>query len=676
MKKVVNNWKRWHMNQVMVLSFSLLVLGFLGILYAYSMDADISSLKNELPQATVFYDLHGEVASKVSANKNEGISINQVPDSMKNAVIAIEDHRFYQHHGVDYIGITRALIRDIKARGMVEGGSTITQQLTKNTLLTSQKTLKRKVDEVFLAMKIEKNYSKQEILQMYLNQIYFGDGAWGIKHAARNYFSKEVKDLTISESALLAGLIKAPSALNPYHHLEKAIQRRNIVLAQMKKQGYITTQQYEQALNERVILNNKGGDPFRGKYPHYVDQVFEEAIKVYHLSQDELLTGGYQIYTELDPNMQNAMEKVYQNETLFPKGTDQIVQSGGILVDPATGGIRALVGGRGEHTFRGYNRAAQLKAQPGSAIKPLAVYTPALEEGWKITDMLKDEPISFGEYEPSNYNHEYAGEVPMYEAVKDSKNVSAVWLLNEIGIEKGLDATKRFGISLEKGDRNLSLALGGLEHGVSPLLMAEAYSVFPNHGVRTKAHVIKKIIDAQGNIVAAAEEKKVRVTSKAVADKINTMLLGVVEHGSGKSAQIHGREIAGKTGSTQVPIEGIAGVKDQWFVGYTPQLVGAVWVGYDKTDEKHYLKTTSSAGAAIVFREVMKEALKGVPAASFHVTHIDSLIKEKQMEERKINRHLLEDHFNEGAKKWEEKWRRQKEKWEKRWRKIGPNFQH
>jgi penicillin-binding protein 2A len=676
MKKVVNNWKRWHMNQLMVLSFSLFVLGFLGIIYAYSMDLDISPLKNELPQATVFYDLNGEVASKVSANKNEGVPINMVPDSMKNAVIAIEDHRFYQHHGVDYIGITRALIRDIKARGMVEGGSTITQQLTKNTLLTSQKTLKRKVDEVFLAMQIERQYSKQEILQMYLNQIYFGDGAWGIKHAARNYFAKDVMDLSISESALLAGLIKAPSALNPYHHLEKATQRRNLVLAQMKKQGYLTNQQYEQAINEKVMLNDKGGDPFRGKYPHYVDQVFEEAINVYHLSQDELLTGGYQIYTELDSTMQNAMEKTYQKDDLFPRGTDQMVQSGGILIDPKTGGIRAIVGGRGEHTFRGYNRATGLKAQPGSAIKPLAVFTPALENGWKISDMLKDEPMSFGEYEPSNYNHEYAGEVPMYEAVKDSKNVSAVWLLNEIGIEKGLDSAKRFGIPLEKGDRNLSLALGGVEKGVSPLIMAEAYSAFPNNGVRMKAHVIKRIVDADGNTVAEWKEKKERVTTKAVTEDINTMLLGVVEHGSGKNAQIPGREIAGKTGSTQVPIEGVKGVKDQWFVGYTPQLVGAVWVGYDKTDEKHFLKTTSSAGAAIVFREVMKEALKDTPSTSFNVPRIDGLIQKKQEQEIEMNLDTIEEHFNKGARKWEEKWRKQKEKWEKRWKRIGPKMNH
>ncbi|MEH7253576.1 PBP1A family penicillin-binding protein [Neobacillus niacini] len=674
MKKVVNNWKRWHMNQVVVLSFSLFVLGFLGILYAYSMDADISSLKNELPQATVFYDINREVASKVSANKNEGVSISHVPESMKNAVIAIEDRRFYQHHGIDIIGITRALIRDIKAGGMVEGGSTITQQLTKNTLLTSQKTLKRKIDEVFLAMKIERQYSKQEILQMYLNQIYFGDGAWGIKHATRNYFGKEVKDLSIGESALLAGIIKAPSALNPYHHLEKATQRKNLVLAQMKKQGFLTTQEYEHAINEKIVLNNKGGDPFRGKYPHYVDQVFEEAIEEYHLSQDELLTNGYQIYTELDPTMQHAMEKTFQNDALFPKGSDQIVQSGGILVDPQTGGIRAIVGGRGEHTFRGYNRATGLKAQPGSTIKPLAVFTPALEAGWKITDMLMDEPMSFGEYEPSNYNHEYAGQVPMYEAMKESKNVSSVWLLNEIGIENGIDSTKRFGIPLVKGDRNLSLALGGLEHGVSPLIMAEAYSVFPNNGVRTKAHVIRKIVDADGNTVAEWKEKKDRVTTKEVTDQMTTMLLGVVEHGSGKSAQIAGREIAGKTGSTQVPIEGVTGVKDQWFVGYTPQLVGAVWVGYDKTDEKHYLKTTSSAGAAIVFREVMKDALKGTPAINFNVQHIDTLMEKRLEEKEELNRKSLEEYFNDGASRWEEKWRRQKEKWEKRWKKLGPNF--
>ncbi|SMQ66330.1 penicillin-binding protein 2A [Bacillus sp. OV166] len=673
---IFTNWKKWHLLQILVLSVLVLVLSFFGLLYYFSKDADISGLKNELPQATVFYDVNEDVASKVSANKNEGVSIKQVPDSMKNAIIAIEDRRFYQHKGVDLIGTARALIRDLKAGGMVEGGSTITQQLTKNTLLTSQKTLNRKMEEVFLALQIEREYSKPEILQMYLNQIYFGNGAWGIKTAASKYFAKEVKDLSISESTLLAGLIKAPSALNPYEHMEKATERRNLVLTQMRKQGYISSQQYGKAKHEKVVLNDRGGDLFRGKFPYYVDQVLDEAINQYGLSQDKLLTGGYQIYTELEPVMQTAMEKTYQNDTLFPEGKDLLIQSGGVLVDPKTGGIRAIIGGRGKHTFRGYNRASQLEAQPGSSFKPLAVYTPALENGWKITDMLKDEPMDFGDYQPSNYDHQYAGEVPMYEAVKESKNVSAVWLLNELGIEKGLESVKRFGISLDKNDRNLSLALGGLHKGVSPLNMAEAFAVFPNHGVRVKTHAIKKIVDADGNVIAEWKTKKERVTTKAVTDNMTTMLLGVVEQGTGSAAQIPGRETAGKTGSTQVPIKGINGVKDQWFVGYTPQLVGAIWVGYDKTDAEHYITPTSNNGSAVVFREAMTEALKNTPSESFNVPHIASLIEKKRQEKEAKKRGNIQENFNNEVQKWEEKWNKQKEKWKKRWKSKGNSKGH
>lgn len=672
MKNVLKDWKKRHLVQILILSCLVIVLCFFGAISYFSKNANISELKNELPLPTVFYDTNGKIASKISANKNEGVPFKQVPNSMKNAVIAIEDHRFYQHGGVDLIGTSRALIRDLKAGGMVEGGSTITQQLTKNTILTSEKTLKRKLEEVFLALAVEREYSKQEILQMYLNQIYFGNGAYGIKQAASKYFAKDVQDLSISESALLAGLIKAPSALNPYDHMQKAIVRRNLVLLQMRKQGYISNAQYEKARQEKVVLDDKGGDPFRGKFPYYVDQVLDEAIDQYGLSQDDLLTGGYQIYTELDTNMQAAMEKTYQNNKLFPKGKDRIVQSGGVLVDPKTGGIRALVGGRGEHTFRGYNRASQLKAQPGSSFKPLAVYTPALEEGWKITDMLKDEPMKFGNYQPSNYDHQYLGEVPMYTAVKESKNVSAVWLLNEIGIEKGLDSVKRFGIPLNKADRNLSVALGGLHKGVSPLNMAEAFSVFPNNGVRVKAHVIKKIVDAKGKVIAEWKAKKVKVTTKAVTDKMTTMLLGVVEQGTGKAAQIPSRETAGKTGSTQVPIKGINGLKDQWFVGYTPQLVGAIWVGYDKTDADHFITPTSTTGSSVVFREVMTEALKNKPIQKFNVTHISTFMKEKEEK----NRFNLKEKFNNEIQKWEDKWNKQIEKWGKKGENKGHSNGH
>lgn len=659
------------MNQIIILLFSVLVLGLLGSFFFFSKTADTSALKTELNQATEIYDAHGEMASKVTANRNEGTPISAIPDHMKNAVVAIEDHRFYDHNGIDVIGISRAFFRNLKAGGVVEGGSTITQQLTKNAILDSEKTYNRKIKEAMLARQIEKEYSKDEILQMYLNTIYFGDGAWGINRAAKKYFGKEVKELTIGESALLAGLIKAPSALNPYQHLEKAVKRRDVVLATMEKQGFITKAQAEEAKAEKVVLVDKSEDPFNGKYPYYVDAVLEEAINQYGFTQDDLLTGGFRIYTELDPKMQGAVESTYQNDSLFPPGNERPVQSGAVLIDAKSGGIRALAGGRGKHVFRGYNRATQLKAQPGSSIKPIASYAPALKEGWKITDLVKDEKMKFGDYEPNNYNGQFSGDIPMYEALKDSKNVPAVWLLNELGIEKGLESIKQFGLPLDKEDRNLAVALGGLHTGVSPKNMAEAFSVFANRGERKDAHTIIRIEDAAGNVVAERKEQKTTVTTPEVADMMNTMLLGVVEHGTGKSAKIEGREIAGKTGSTQVDIPGIDGVKDQWFVGYTPDYVGAVWVGYDKTDEKHYLTTTSSEGAAVIFQHFMAAALEGTEPSSFNVQHIDELIEQRKREEEAKNRKDFWNGLNEGAKKWEERVKKEREKWEKKMKNKG-----
>ncbi|SFA80301.1 MULTISPECIES: transglycosylase domain-containing protein [unclassified Bacillus (in: firmicutes)] len=666
--KMKKDWKQRHWKQIVLLLVTSFILIGLGFFQFFSSDVDISKLKNELLQPTVIYDVNGKVASKISGNKNEGVSINEIPVHMKNAVVAIEDHRFYDHSGVDLIGISRAFFRNLKAGGVVEGGSTITQQLTKNALLSTEKTYDRKLEEVFLAREIEKEYSKDEILQMYLNMIYFGEGSWGIKQASLKYFGKEPKDLTIAESALIAGLIKAPSALNPYEHIEKAKDRRDVVLVQMKEQGMISQNQYEQAKSEKVTLKDKGADPFKGKYPYYVDHVLDEAIKVYGLSQDQLLTEGYKIYTEMDTTMQGAVENTYASDSLFPSSNDDtIVQSGAVLMDPQTGGLRAIVGGRGQHYFRGYNRATQLKAQPGSTMKPIAVYTPAIEEGWDIKDLVKDEPMKFGNYEPKNYKGRIHGDVPMYEAVKESYNIPAVWLLNEIGIEKGLDAINRFGIPLEKGERNLALALGGLQTGVSPKEMAEAYSVFPNSGTRTKAHSIKKIVDVDGNVVARFKEKKIKVTNKIVTDKMTTMLLGVVEHGTGKAAQITGYEVAGKTGSTQVPIEGIDGVKDQWFVGYTQSLVGAVWVGYDKTDKNHYLNTTSSEGAAVIFKDFMKDAVKNTPNTRFDVPHIATFMEEKRREEER--KRSVEEQFKNEADKWKKTIEEETKKWEKKLKK-------
>lgn len=666
--KFQSTWKKLHLTQVSILLASTLVLAFLSFVYFSYKDADISALEAGLAQSTIIYDANGEIASKISANKNEGVSIDQVPDHMKDAVIAIEDHRFYEHGGIDLKGIGRAFFTNMKAGEIVEGGSTLTQQLTKNALLSSEKTYKRKLEEFFLALEIEKEYSKDEILQMYLNQVYFGEGAWGIKRAAMKYYAKDVQDLTISEAALLAGLVKAPSAINPYQSEEKAIERRNIVLNRMKEHNFITKKEWEKAKNEQLVFDDSGGDPFKGKFPYYVDVVLEEAIKKYHLSLDELLSDGYQIYTELDQEMQTSVEETYRNDSLFPQGTgDQLVQSGAILLDPQNGGIRALAGGRGEHTLLGHNRAVHGVGQPGSTMKPIVPYTAALEMGWNITDEIKDEKMTFGkDYEPNNYNGQFRGNVPMYEAVKDSLNVPAVWLLDEIGMDKGVDAAKRFGIPDEAINRNLALALGGTSENVSPLTMAQAYAVFANGGERPEAHSITKIVDKDGETVAEWTGKNTRVISKDVAEKVTTMLLGVVQHGTGKAAQIPGREVAGKTGSTQMTIEGIDGVKDQWFVGYTPQLVGAVWVGHDKTDANNYLTTSSSEGTAPIFREIMSGALKNQEPESFNVPQIAALMEQRQREQQ---RKAWEENIKKEAEKIKEKIEKEKEKWQKKWNK-------
>jgi penicillin-binding protein 2A len=664
---------------------ALFLIGSYIAVQAYIATRDISKLDHPLPAPTIIYDQNGRVASKISASKMEAVSIERIPNHFLEAIVATEDRRFYDHEGIDYFGILRALVHNIKAGEWAEGGSTITQQLAKNVFLTNEKTLRRKWEEWFIAKKIERTYSKKEILEMYVNRVYFGEGAWGIKKAAETYFGKDVSELTVSESALLAGLIKAPSALSPVRHYEKAIARRNVVLQLMKEQGYMDAQTFLRAKKEKIVIQKEKADPYKGKYPYYVDHLIQEAIERYHLTQNEVLSGGLHIYTELNPHMQDALEAVYQNDALFPKGTDdQLVQSGAVLLDPKTGGIKALIGGRGEHVFRGFNRATQLKRQPGSTMKPLAVYTPALEQGYHIFDELKDEPMEFDGYRPENYDHSYRGTVTMYEAVIHSLNVPAVWLLDQIGLEKGIDALHRFGIPLEKGDHYLGIALGGMQRGVSPLQMAEAYSVFPNDGVRKEAHIITKIVDQNGNEIAKWKQHDVRVTSKEVAKKITFMLEGVVKEGTGKLARIPKRALAGKTGSTQVPLDGVNGVKDQWMVGYTPDLVGAVWLGYDHTDERHYLQTTSSQTVAVIFREIMENALEGTPAQSFAYPALNKEKKQlqqwhKQKKEKEKREKEEEQKHERGPKEKREKEKRPHhwhDKHEKKQKQKGKGHQH
>ncbi|WP_139993913.1 transglycosylase domain-containing protein [Paenibacillus paridis] len=608
---------------ILLLLLSFIAIALLGgwITFRQLVNAqDIGQLEVPLPAATILYDQSGTEATRISFNDIDEIAYEDIPQSMVDAVVAVEDKRYFEHSGMDMRAIGRAFMANFTSGGTVQGGSTITQQLAKNVFLSQERTWSRKWNEVLLAKKIEENYDKQEIMGMYLNQIYYGEGAWGISRAASIYFGKEAKQLTVAESALLAGLIKAPSALSPYKHIKEATARRNVVLQLMKEQAIISEDSYTAALNESVhLLSAKPNRIDHMSYPYYVDQIIREAVGQYGLSENEVIQGGLRIYTALNINMQQTAEQVYAQESLFPESKpDQLIQSSAVLIDPRDGGIRALVGGRGDQPFRGFNRASQLKRQPGSTIKPIVVYAPALEQGYKPSDELVDEPININGYEPQNADGSFHGKVSLYEALIHSYNVPAVKLLNEMGIKQGTDAAERFGIPLTEGDRSLGLALGGLQEGVSPLQMAEAFGVFANDGVRMRAHAITRIESADGAILAEFSQNtgSTKVTEPEVARTMTAMLEGVVTDGTGTSAELKGRPLAGKSGTTQMVGTTGYGAKDNWFVGYTPQLVGAVWLGYDQSDSSHYLSTSSKAAAA-VFQSLMAGALRDEPVLTF-----------------------------------------------------------
>ncbi|MGX6441697.1 transglycosylase domain-containing protein [Neobacillus sp. K501] len=665
---VVRFWKKKHLTQIILLI--LLVIVLITIVYFgwLATRANVQSLKEGLSQPTVIYDKNEAVATNVATNRTKGINIEELPSHVPDAVVAIEDERFYEHNGFDIKGIARAFFSNLFAGEITGGGSTLTQQLAKNALLSPEQTYKRKAEELFLAVKIEKVYEKNEILQMYLNQVYFGSGAWGIANASTRYYNKPINQVTISEAALLAGLLQSPNYLDPTKNYDLAIKRRNLVLGKMKELGMISADQYETAKNEKIQINKGGGSFVEREYPYYVDAVLNEAISKYGLTQEEILTRGYRIYTEMDQNLQKGLEKVTSNNALFPRGkAGEIVQTGSVLMDPSSGGVLALVGGRGEHVFRGFNRATQLKAQPGSTMKPLAVYTPALEEGYEYSSELVDEPTTFGNYAPENFSKTFQGKVQMYKALEDSLNVPAVWLLNEIGLEKGLDTVKRFGIPVEKEDKNLAIALGGMNKGISPLQLANAFSAFPNEGKRADSHLITKIVGPTGNIIAEREAEKTKVISKKVANDMTAMLLNVVESGTGKNAQIPGVQIAGKTGSTQLPYADINGTKDQWMVGYTPNLVAAIWIGFDQTDREHYLPSSSSSNVVPIFKEIIKESLPHLQQESFEVVSINDQLagKTQTREEIKEQADKIGKELNENAQKIGEVIQEQAPVWKK-----------
>ena len=597
--------------------------------------SNISNLKASLSTTTTIYDYKGKKAGSLYSQKGSFVEYNKISPNIRNAVISTEDRTFWTNPGFSIKGMARAGVNLIIHHGQITGGgSTLTQQLAKNSLLTQQQTFSRKLEELFFAIEINHVYSKKDILTMYLNNAYFGNGVWGVQDASRKYFGKNASDVTVGEAATLAGILRSPSYYNPIDHMANALSRRNLVLSLMASNGKITQQEAKAASQTGLELHDTFNNKVGYRYPYFFDAVVDEAINRYGLKEEDVMNRGLKIYTTLNQNYQGQLQDKFEQSWLFPQSaTDGTqVQGASVVMDPTTGAVRAVIGGRGKHVFRGYNRATQMKRQPGSSIKPLAVYSPALQNGYHYDSELSNKLQKFGKnnYEPRNVDNQYSDKIPMYQALAQSKNVPAVWLLDKIGVNKGVQSVENFGIKVPKDDQNLALALGGLSSGVSPLQMARAYSAFANKGnLPNNSYFITKITDASGKVLAENNNTGThRIISANTAKEMTTMMLGVFQNGTAQSAQPNGFRVAGKTGSTEVPNSYGFGTKDQWIVGYTPDIVMATWVGFDRTNQDHYMHGVSETGITRLYKAEMEGILPYTAQTKFSEQAPSQLIKQ------------------------------------------------
>ncbi|NLR31926.1 PBP1A family penicillin-binding protein [Levilactobacillus tujiorum] len=631
-------WHRFQLTRwliVIALSGFLLLSGYLTFM---AKTANVGDLKAALENPTQIYDRSNRKAGTLYSQKGTYVPLKRISPNVQSAVISTEDRNFYHEYGFSFKGYARAFFLYAKNKVLRHnyisgGGSTLTQQLAKNAYLTQEQTFTRKFKELFLSIEIENVYSKKDILSMYLNNAYFGNGVWGVQDAAERYFGTSAEKLTVPESAVLAGMLTSPSAYNPIDHPAASRSRRNVVIGLMAETGAITSEQAKQYQATALTTSDNYAYKNTYKYPYFFDAVINEAVSKYGLTESEIMNKGYKIYTTLDQSNQQQMQTLFKNDNYFPANASDgtKVQAASIAIDPDTGGVEAVVGGRGKHVFRGYNRATQMQRQPGSTIKPLAVYTPALENGYYYDSEITDKKKSYGSnhYTPENYGNQYSGKIPMYQALAQSTNAPAVWLLNKIGVDKGYESVKKFGLPVTKSDKNLALALGGLKTGVSPQQLGQAYTAFANNGTMSSAHYIRKIVDASGNVVVSTDDsqaKTTKVMSQKTAKQMTSMMMGVFNYGTGASAKPYGYTIAGKTGSTEADGDADA-TRDKWIVGYTPDVVVTTWEGFDSTSSKHHLENVSGTGEGPLFQAEMQGILPNTKGTSFTTKDASTLAK-------------------------------------------------
>ena len=557
-----------------------------------------------------FYDNENRIIyTTASAEHRLPVKLDKIPKHVRAAFVSIEDNRFYEHGGIDYRGTFRALVSNIMGQE-VQGGSTITQQLAKNAFLTQERTLSRKVKEAFLARQLENKYTKDEILNMYLNQIYFGEGAYGVESAALKYFGKHIQDVTLAEGAALAAIPKSPNYYDPMENPKANKERRNLVLDQMIKYGHITQADAQKAKEEDVkIRKEESGTAQKDLRTYFFDYISQQIIDKY--GADALYKGGLKIYTTLDSSMQSKAEHAIRYlPDIWTEDPDKLTQPqvGLVALDPTNGYIKAMVGGRGQDKF---NRAVLAQRQPGSAFKAF-VYLTAMDNGMNAATMVDDKPLQIGSWNPQNSGGGFHGTVTLRTALSRSFNIPAIRVALKVGTGKVMQMAKACGITslVEEGpytDNNPAMALGGLTKGVSPLEMANAYGTIANNGIYNEPVSIIKILDRNGKIIFEHKPSPKQAVSAKAAYQTTDMLKDVLISGTAGGSGL-GRPAAGKTGTTDYS-------KDAWFVGYTPNLSCAVWVGDDRNRS---MGAMYGSGAPLsIWHDFMINAIQEVPYADF-----------------------------------------------------------
>ena len=597
-----------------LVAFAIILCGiFGGCLFAtWGGLPDVSQTMTPDASSQIF-DRKGRLITTVHAEQDRlPVDISVVPKNLQNAFVAAEDIRFYEHGGIDPRGIMRAAFSNLVNRNATgQGGSTITQQLARNAFLTQEQTIRRKVLEIILAIEIESKYTKDEILQMYMNQIYFGQGCYGVQTAANVYFGKDVKDLNLAQCAMLAGLPNSPNYYSPFRSVEAAKYRQAIVLDQMAKYGYITQAEAEEAKAADLELAKPGAEGTGKTASYFVSYIIGQLADKY--GAETVYKEGLRVYTTLDLDMQKAAEAAIKND--LPEGEKDgngITQPQGALLamETATGRILAMVGGRGEDHF---NRAVQMTRQPGSSFKPFT-YVTALANGRSLATPLSNKSKEFADgWSPSNYDRTTSEEVTLHDALVHSLNIPTVNLANDVGMGKIIETAKACGIStlVEEGDYsdvNLSASIGGLTYGVTMWDMTKAFGTFANNGKVVDPNAIIKVLDRNGTVLEDHEtpEPGRQVLETEAVEQLNSILQDAVLSGTGGGAYI-GRPMAGKTGTTD-------NEHDAWFVGYTPDVVCAVWIGDDSGSNAGY---TGGTIPATIWRDFMSEAVADMPATSF-----------------------------------------------------------